>query len=98
MVDVGVKFYSTKQFDQTNKIRNMEYKVVPFVAAIDQKKGTSDHVAQQLESLINEYASHGWNYVRLEGVSTFVGPDNGCFGFGGKPGYTTTRQMVVFSK
>ena len=55
-------------------------------------------MAQQLESLINEYASHGWNYVRLEGVSTFVGPDNGCFGFGGKPGYTTTRQMVVFSK
>ena len=76
----------------------MNYKVVPFVAAIEQKKGTSDDVARQLELLINEYASQGWNYVRLEAVSTFVGPDNGCFGLGGKPGYSTTRQMVVFSK
>ncbi|QCX00761.1 hypothetical protein FGM00_11820 [Aggregatimonas sangjinii] len=76
----------------------MEYKVVPFVAAIDHKKGTSDHVAQQLEALINEYASKGWIYIRLEGVSTYVGPDNGCFRFGGKSGYTTARQMVVFSK
>ena len=76
----------------------MEYKVVPFVAAIDQKKGTSEHVALQLEQLINEYSSKGWNYVRLESVSTFVGPDNGCFGIGGKPGFTTNRQMIVFSK
>jgi hypothetical protein len=28
----------------------MEYKVVAFVASIDPKKGTSDHVAEQLES------------------------------------------------
>jgi len=76
----------------------MEYKVVPFVASIDHKKGTSDHVAEQLENLINNYSSKGWNYVRLESVTTFVSPDNGCFGFGGKPGYNTTRQMVVFSK
>jgi hypothetical protein len=76
----------------------MEYKVIPFVASIDHKKGTSDHVAQQLEILINSYASKGWNYVRLESVTTFVSPDNGCFGLGGKPGYTTSRQMVVFSK
>jgi hypothetical protein len=76
----------------------MEYKVVPFVASIDHKKGTSAHVAEQLEQLINQHASTGWKYIRLEGVSTFVSPDNGCFGLGGKPGYTTIRQMVVFSK
>jgi len=76
----------------------MKYKVIPFVASIDHKVGNSDHVAQQLEKLINQYASEGWNYVRLEGVTTFVSPDNGCFGIGGKPGFTTTRQMVVFSK
>lgn len=80
------------------KIENMKYKVVPFVAAIEFKNGTSDHVAQQLETLINKYSLEGWNYIRLEGVSTYVGPDNGCFGFGGKPGYSTTKQMVVFSK
>lgn len=76
----------------------MEYKVIPFVASIDHKKGTSDDVAQQLEELINQYASQGWKYERLEGVTTFVSPNNGCFGFGAKPGYETTRQMVVFSK
>ncbi len=76
----------------------MEYKVVPFVASIDHKKGNSGHVAEQLEQLITKHSTQGWNYVRLESVSTFVSPDNGCFGFGAKAGYTTSRQMVVSSK
>lgn len=76
----------------------MEYKVVPFVASIDAKIGTSDQVAQQLESLILNFTKIGWKYERLESVMTFVQPDNGCFGLGAKPGYTTTRQMVVFSR
>ncbi|WP_445721827.1 hypothetical protein [Flavobacterium sp.] len=77
----------------------IEYKVIPFVASIDSKKGTSNHVAQQLEDLIKNYSNLGWKYERLESVTTFVQPDNGCFGIVGvKPGYTTTRQMVVFSK
>lgn len=76
----------------------MEYKVVPFVASIDPKKGTSNHVADQLESLITAYQGNGWNYVRLESVTTYVQPELGCFGLGAKPGYTTTNQMVVFSK
>ena len=75
----------------------MEYKVVPFVASID-KKGTSKQVASQLESLIQNHANYGWKYIRLESVTTFVQPDNGCFGFGSKPGYTTSRQIVVFGK
>lgn len=76
----------------------MKYKIVPFVASIDHNKGTSEHVAKQLEELINEYSKQGWNYLRLESVSTFVKPDSGCFGFGGKPGFNTTRQMIVFSQ
>jgi hypothetical protein len=76
----------------------MEYKVVPFVASIDANKGTSDHVAEQLEGLIKNFSNQGWKYVRLEGVSTYVQPEAGCFGLGAKPGYTTTRQMVVFEK
>ena len=76
----------------------MKYKVVPFVASIDHKKGTSNDVARQLEQLINQYASNGWDYMRLEGVTTFIQPDDGCFGLVKKPGYQTTRQMVVFSK
>lgn len=76
----------------------MEYKVVPFVASIDSKKGNSEHVAEQLENLINKGLEAGWKYVRIEEVSTFVKPDSGCFGLGGKPGYTTSRQMIVFQK
>lgn len=76
----------------------MEYKVIPFVASIDSKKGNSNHVADQLEEIIKHHSNEGWKYVRLESVSTFVQPDAGCFGLGAKPGYTTSRQMVVFNK
>ena len=76
----------------------MKYKVIPFVASIDSKKGNSNHVAEQLESVVHQYTIKGWEYVRLESVTTFVEPNNGCFGFGATPGFTTTRQMIVFSK
>ncbi|TDQ09462.1 hypothetical protein [Pedobacter metabolipauper] len=76
----------------------MEYKVVPFTATLDQKKETTSVVADQLEKLIARYTNQGWIYVRLESVSTYVQPDPGCFGIGGKPGYMASYQMVVFSK
>ncbi len=76
----------------------MEYKVIPFVASIDSKKGNSTHVAEQLEGIIKHHSNQGWNYIRLESVSTFVQPNSGCFGLGATPGYTTTRQMMVFEK
>ncbi|GAA3644508.1 hypothetical protein [Flavivirga jejuensis] len=76
----------------------MEYKVIPFIASIEQNKGKSSDVAEQLETIINDNISKGWKYIRLESVSTFVNPDSGCFGLGAKPGYTTTRQMIVFQK
>ncbi len=76
----------------------MEYKVIPFVASINSKGGNSNHVAEQLEDIIKHHSNQGWRYVRLESVSTFVQPDAGCFGLGAKPGYTTSRQMVVFYK
>ncbi|GAA4278584.1 DUF4177 domain-containing protein [Aquimarina mytili] len=75
----------------------MEYKVVPFVASIG-NKGTSNQAANQLEDLIQNHANQGWKYVRLESLITFVQPESGCFGFGARPGYTTSRQMIVFSK
>lgn len=75
----------------------MEYKVIPFVALVDHKEG-SFNVAKQLQEKIDKYTAEGWTYVRLEAVTTFVKPDNGCFGFGGKPGYTTANQVIVFQK
>jgi len=76
----------------------MEYKVIPFVPSIDRVKGNSNQVAQQLEDLIKNQSNEGWKYIRLESVTTFIQPDSGCFGLGAKPGYTTSKQMVVFSK
>ncbi|WP_298547154.1 hypothetical protein [uncultured Aquimarina sp.] len=76
----------------------MEYKVIPFVASVSQNKIASKQVAEQLEEIIKHHANSGWQYIRLESVSTFVQPESGCFGLGGTPGYTTSRQMVVFSK
>ncbi|RDI14436.1 hypothetical protein [Flavobacterium sp. AG291] len=76
----------------------MEYKVIPFVAEIDPKKGNSGHVADQLATLIKTHEDIGWTYVRLESVTTFVHPNPGCFGIGAQPGYTTTNQMAVFKK
>ncbi|MFD2584925.1 hypothetical protein ACFSR6_20680 [Pedobacter vanadiisoli] len=76
----------------------MEYKVVPFTATLDQKNETTITVANQLEKLIKRYQTQGWEYIRLESVSTYVKPDPGCFGLGAKPGYLASYQMIVFSK
>ncbi|MDC8002734.1 hypothetical protein POV27_01600 [Aureisphaera galaxeae] len=76
----------------------MEYKVVPFVASIDRAKNTQKQVAEQLEDLIQNQTNLGWEYVRLESVTSFVNPINGCFGIGAQPGFTTHRQMAVFRK
>ncbi|WP_158797881.1 hypothetical protein [Pedobacter sp. L105] len=75
----------------------MEYKVVPFVAVINQQKETTKVVADQLEQLIQKFHAEGWEYLRLESVSTYVQPESGCFG-GGTPGRMTAHQMVVFTK
>lgn len=76
----------------------MEYKVIPFVPSIDARKGNPKDVAAQLENLIEVMQEKGWAYIRLESVSTFVEPESGCFGMSGKPGYTTSTQLAVFSK
>lgn len=76
----------------------MEYKVVPFVASIDPKKGNTSHVAEQLQETIRNHVNLGWEYVGLESVITYVQPEYGCFGLGAKPGFTTSNQMVVFKR
>ncbi|AJW63216.1 hypothetical protein VO54_01740 [Elizabethkingia miricola] len=75
-----------------------EYKVVPFIATLNQQKQTTKVIAEQLENLIKNYTNQGWEYIRLESVSTYVQPDNGCFGLGSKPGFMASYQMIVFSK
>jgi hypothetical protein len=75
-----------------------EYKVVPFVASIGQLEGAKQ-AADQLQTLIQSLAAQGWEYVRLESVTTFVAGNAGCFlGIGATPGTTTAFSMAVFRK
>ncbi|MBM7418285.1 MULTISPECIES: hypothetical protein [Chryseobacterium] len=77
----------------------MEYKVIPFVATAKQQNISSSIIAQQLESLIKDQSQLGWKYLRLESVSTYIQPLEGCFGIGQqKPGYMTSYQVAVFTK
>ena len=79
----------------------MQYHVIPFTASIVSGQG-ADAAADQLSEMINHYSSQGWEYVRLESVSTIVTtPGNaGCAGFGGVPATSTETvvYMVVFQK
>jgi hypothetical protein len=80
------------------KVNTMEYKVLAFVASLDQKRPSGEAAAEQLQAIINKMAKDGWEYVRVEGITTWIAPETGCFGFGGKPGYSTAKQMIVFQK
>ncbi len=85
-------------FFNSKIINPMEYKVVPFLAKIDRSKDNPQLVARQLQILIELHKEKGWTYKSLESVTSLVQPTSGCFGLGAEPGYTTSRQMVVFTK
>lgn len=79
----------------------MQYHVVPFTASIVTGQG-AEAAAEQLSEMINHYSSQGWEYIRLESVSTIVtNPGNaGCAGFGAVPQSSTETvvYMVVFRR
>jgi hypothetical protein len=75
----------------------MEYKVVSIVP-VQKDKENIQHIAQELENLINKYNADGWEYIRVENLMTWVNPVNGCFGLGATAGYYSQQQMVVFRK
>ncbi len=76
----------------------MEYKVIPFVATANQQNMSAKNIAEQLDNLIKVHTDDNWEYLRLESVSTYIQPVEGCFGNTSQPGYMTSYQMVVFSK
>ncbi|MET1258127.1 hypothetical protein ABV409_02240 [Flagellimonas sp. DF-77] len=78
----------------------MEYKVVPLDPTFTVKTATStsNDGADYLERFIQHYSKQGWEYVRVESISTYVSGDSGCFGIGSTPGYISAKQMVVFKK
>lgn len=75
----------------------MEYKVLPFNASL-KRNGSADEAARQLQQLIDQQRSQGYDYVRLEDIITSVEGTNGCLGFGAKPGYVVTVAVAIFKK
>ena len=55
------------------------YHVVPFIGRINSNKAeTAQTVAAQLQTLIDHYASHGWDFYSVEKVGIEINP--GCLG------------------
>lgn len=71
------------------------YKVVPFSATLTSTQDASA-VASNLENLISQYTSMGWDYVGVHQVQSFRAGSNGCFGIGGSQPTTITTEFVVF--
>jgi len=91
----------------------MTYFAVPYVAHIQAGQG-AEAAAKHLSDLINHYGAQGWEYIRLEDVTTIVTtpatpgtPGNpgflGCFATPSIPGTPTIHEethyyMAVFKK
>ena len=73
-----------------------EYMVVPFMGKLKSRQTASD-VSVQLQSLINQNASQGWELDQIQAVNIEVKP--GCLAgvFGAKDVYIKIDQ-VVFRK
>ena len=75
----------------------MSYKVVSFSPSIS-GSGSSDDVAKQMESVIQQMANDGWTFVSHAASETRVSGSSGCFGLGAKPDSSTQFQFLVFKK
>jgi hypothetical protein len=75
----------------------MEHRVVPFSADVSSHEGGSA-AASNLQDLIEEMASDGWEFVDFEQVRTYKAGSSGCFGFGATEPETFTVTMVIFRR
>ena len=75
---------------------SFEYRVMPFIGTIKGKQSASQ-VSDQLESMINEGSSQGWEFDHLGSVNIEVSP--GCIAslFGARVSYTR-YDMAVFKR
>lgn len=74
-------------------MQEYQYFVAPFVGKL--KSGESVNVvSEQLASLINHYAAHGWDFYSLDNVDIEVKP--GCLAglFGAQTSYITFNQAI----
>ncbi len=83
----------------------MEYKVVPFAPDVTEAEDPHVELANLLQKLINEQATEGWKFIRIESTNIFMpaASSGGCFSLmspaGGGGGGTLTRfDIAVFEK
>ncbi len=74
----------------------MKFRVIPFIGKIKGSQSAKD-VSDQLETLINQGAQEGWEFVQINNVNIEVQP--GCMAgiFGAKANYVR-YDMAVFRK
>lgn len=75
----------------------MQFHVIPFAATIGVNEGAAA-AAGQLQSLIAQQGAEGWEYVRLEQLTTHVAGTDGCFGIGAVPPSMRTVSLAVFRR
>jgi hypothetical protein len=75
----------------------MNYKVKPFIVKVS-NKGNAEDAASQVQSFIDHESKDGWEFVSCGNIDTEIAGTNGCFGFGAKPGSSTSIMMLVFKK
>lgn len=75
----------------------MNYSVIPFHATVG-NKGTDADAAKQVQSLIDQQASSGWEFVSCGNIDTTIAGSNGCFGFGAQAAVNTSVLVLIFKK
>ena len=84
------------QTDHISRQARFQYKVVPFIGRAQGSLSASD-VASQLESVIMQHASGGWEFYQLSDVNIEVNP--GCIAglFGATTQYVRFDQLIFRS-
>ena len=75
----------------------MEYKVKPFSISVS-NDGNSSEIANQVNVLISQETTGGWEFVSCGNIDSQIQGTNGCFGIGAKPATSTSIMVLVFKK
>lgn len=76
-----------------------EYKMVqiPPNIAVEMKKHKGNEAAAYLESVVNKYASQGWEFHRIDTIGVALQP--GCFGsLSGQKAENSQYYVISFRK
>ena len=75
----------------------MKYLVLPFNASL-KRKDSAGEAAKQVQKLIDEQTEQGYEFVRLEEITTHVDGTMGCLGIGAKPSSLVIVDVAIFKK